>query len=222
MRLTVFNGSPRGKRSNSGLLMEHFLKGFQSMEGNTSEIIYLNRVKEIERNVESFENADHVILIFPLYTDAMPGIVKHFIEALEPLCGRSDNPTLGFIIQSGFPEPVHSQYLARYMEKLARRLGCSHSGTVIRGGVEGIRVQPKWMTKKIFQSFVDLGRGFAETSRFDEKIIRKLAPRERLSAGRKLFFRFLNVIGLSNMYWNMMLKKHNAYEKRFAHPFKDF
>lgn len=222
MRLTVFNGSPRGKRSNSTLLMEHFLKGIQSLEGNTSEIIYLNRVKETERNIESFENADHVILIFPLYTDAMPGIVKHFIEALEPICGRSDNPTLGFIIQSGFPEPVHSRYVARYMEKLTKRLGCRHSGTVIRGGVEGIRAQPPWMTKRLFKAFFDLGEEYAKTGRFDEKIIRKLAPRERLSAGRKLFLRFLKFIGISNMYWNMMLKKHNAYEKRFAHPFKDF
>jgi NAD(P)H-dependent FMN reductase len=222
MRLTVFNGSPRGKRSNSALLMEHFLKAFLSVEGTSSEIIYLNRVKETEKNVQAFESADHIILIFPLYTDAMPGIVKHFIEALEPICGRGDNPTLGFIIQSGFPEPIHSRYVARYMEKLTRRLGCRHSGTVIRGGVEGIRTQPPWMAKRLFKAFFDLGREYARTGRFDEKIIRTLAPRERLSAGRKLFFRFLNIIGVSNMYWNIMLKKHNAYERRFAHPFKDF
>jgi hypothetical protein len=43
--------------------------------------------------------------------------VKHFIEKLEPMCGGSDNPTLAFIIQSGFPEPAHSRCVARYMEK---------------------------------------------------------------------------------------------------------
>jgi hypothetical protein len=161
-------------------------------------------------------------VIFPLYTDAMPGVVKQFIEALEPMCGRTDNPSLGFIIQSGFPEPVHSRFVARYMEELAKRLGCLHAGTVIRGGVEGIRVQPPWMTKRLYRAFFDLGDAYAETGRFDEKIIRTLAPRERLSAGRKLFFRILMTIGISNMYWNRMLKKHNAFEKRFAHPFKNF
>jgi hypothetical protein len=108
------------------------------------------------------------------------------------------------------------------MEKLAKRLGCRHIGTVIRGGVEGIRIQPGWMTKKTTQSFRELGVGYVKTGRFDEEIIRKLAPWERLSVSRRLFFRGLNTLGLSNMYWNMMLKKHDAYEKRFAHPFKDF
>lgn len=221
MRLTIFNGSPRGKTSNSTLLIGHFLTGFLSDERNTHEIVYLNQVKKTEEHVEIFQQADHVILIFPLYTDAMPGIVKHFIEALKPECGRAGNPTLGFIIQSGFPEPVHSHYVARYMDKLAKRLGCWHTGTVIRGGVEGIRIQPGWMTKKTTQSFYELGIEYAKTGRFDEKIIRKLAPWERLSAGRRLFFRGLNTLGLSNMYWNMMLKKHDAFEKRFAHPYKD-
>jgi len=222
MRLTVFNGSPRGKRSNSSLIIDWFLDGFVSEGNNSSDIIYLNRFKETEKNVEAFRNAGHALLVFPLYTDAMPGIVKHFIEALEPECGRGGNPSLGFIIQSGFPEPIHSSYVARYMEKCARRLGCRHSGTAIRGGVEGIRVQPPWMTKKLRQYFHELGRDYAGTGRFDERIIRKLAPRERLSAGRKLVFRFMNLTGISNMYWNMMLKKYNAYDRRFAHPFKEF
>jgi hypothetical protein len=201
--------------------MDHFLNGFQSGSGHSYKIYYLNRAKETGEHVEAFQGADHVIMIFPLYTDAMPGIVKHFVEALEPIVGRTDNPSLGFIVQSGFPEPIHSRYVARYMEKLAKRLGCRHSGTVIRGGVEGIRVQPSWMTKKLVKAFYDLGREYAKSGRFDEKIIHKLAPHDRLSAGLMIFHRFLNVTGVTNMYWNMMLKKNNAYDRRFAHPFKD-
>ena len=45
MRLTVFSGSPRGKRSNSKVLLEHFLSGFSETKGNTHEVFYLNRVK---------------------------------------------------------------------------------------------------------------------------------------------------------------------------------
>jgi len=222
MRLTVFNGSPRGKESNSSLLLEHFLEGLNSGGGHTIETFYLNRTKETEKHVDAFHRAEHVIWIFPLYTDAMPGVVKRFIEALEPLCGRDENPSLGFIVQSGFPEPVHSRYLARYLEKLTKRLGCRHTGTVIRGGVEGIRVQPTWMTKKLFKYIVDLGKEYAKTGLFDKDIVHKLAPRERMSLGQMLFFRFANVLGLTNFYWNMQLKKHNAYENRFAHPYKDF
>jgi len=222
MRLTVFNGSPRGRESNSTVLMEYFLKGFHSIGDGTAELFYLNRVKETDKNTAAFRNAEHVIMIFPLYTDAMPGIVKHFIEALENTPPGEVSPSLGFIIQSGFPEPVHSRYVARYMEKFAKRLGCRFSGTVIRGGAEGIRVMPAWMTKKLFQLFIDLGRQYALTGRFDEKIAHKLAPHEHLSAGQKFFMNLSRLMGLSNFYWNSMLKKHNAYAKRFAHPFKDF
>jgi len=201
--------------------MEKFLEGFNSDEGSSCETYYLNRVNETDIHVEAFQKADNVILIFPLYTDAMPGIVKHFIETLEPLCGRDNNPSLGFIIQSGFPEPENSRYLQRYVEKLTKRLGCSYTGTVIRGGVEGIQVQPPWMTKKLFRYLVDLGREYANTGSFDAKTLHKLAPRDRMSFGKILVFRFFSILGMTNFYWNMMLKKHNAYENRFAHPYKD-
>jgi hypothetical protein len=201
--------------------MERFLDGFNFGGGDGQEIYYLNRIKDMEKHVAAFAQADNVILIFPLYTDAMPGIVKHFIEALEPLCGRSGNPPLGFIVQSGFPEPIHSRYVARYLEKLARRLGCPHSGTAVRGGVEGIRIQPPFMTKKVYGLFYELGRKYAETDSFDIGILRKLAPRERLSSFRRLLFNFLKMFGLTDFYWNMMLKKYKAYDKRFARPFKD-
>jgi len=45
MRLTVFNGSPRGEESTTTILLKHFLEGFITTDGNTYEIAYLNRVK---------------------------------------------------------------------------------------------------------------------------------------------------------------------------------
>lgn len=221
MRLTIFNGSPRGEGSNTKVLMQELGRGFTRHNDNTVEMVYLNKIKATDQMVTLFKQAHHAILAFPLYTDAMPGIVKHFIEALAPLCGRQDNPSLGFVIQSGFPEPIHSRYVARYMEKLALRLGCTHTGTVIRGGVEGIQVQPPWMTRKLFRSFYRLGVDYAAGGRFNRKIIRQLAPRQRLSAGRRLLFRLMNITGVANMYWNMKLKKNESFDRRFARPFID-
>jgi len=214
MKLTVFNGSPRGKGSNTKILMEHFINGFMTTDGNTYELAYLNRVKDSDNFIKLFGEAEQVLLAFPLYWDAMPAIVKTFIESLEPLCGKEGNPDIGFIVQGGFPEAIHSRYVERYLEKLAVRLGCRYKGTVIRGGVEGIRAQPAWMTRKLFKSFYELGKSFGETGEFDEQMVLKLTQGERLT---KFQFWVFKLFG--HNYWNPQLKENNAFEKRFDKPY---
>ena len=51
MKLTVFNGSPRGKKSNTTILLEHFLKGFMETDviattsaASAAKIVYKSRV----------------------------------------------------------------------------------------------------------------------------------------------------------------------------------
>jgi multimeric flavodoxin WrbA len=215
MKLAVFNGSPRGKSSNTRVLMEHFLNGFTATEGNTYEIAYLRDVTDRDTFARLFQEAEQVILASPLYADAMPSAVKDFIESLEPLCQREGNPDIGFVVQSGFTEPEHSRYLERYYVKLAKRLGCRYKGTVIRGGVEGIRVMPSLMNRGLFKAFYKLGEAFGKTGEFDKKLVANLAKPERLS---KPWFQIVRAI-THKTYWDSMLKKNNAYEKRFDRPY---
>ena len=81
MRLTAFNGSPRGEESTTTILLKHFINGFITTEGNTHEMAYLNRVKDGDKFIKLFQEAERVFLAFPLYDDAMPAIVKTFIES---------------------------------------------------------------------------------------------------------------------------------------------
>jgi len=215
MKLTVFNGSPRGEGSNTRILLEHFINGFMTTEGNTHELAYLVCVEESGNFIKSLQEAEQVLLAFPLYIGAMPAIVKTFIESLEPLCGRKGNPDIGFIVQSGFPEAIHSRYVERYLEKLAVRLGCSYMGTVIKGGGESIRAMPAWMNKKLLKSFYELGKTFGESGKFNKQIVLELAKPERYSKFRFWIFRLL----AHNSYWNPTLKKNNAFKQRFAKPY---
>ncbi|UCC16818.1 MAG: NAD(P)H-dependent oxidoreductase [Dehalococcoidales bacterium] len=221
MKLTVFNGSSRGTGSNTKILLEQFLKGFCETPGNEFEILYLNHVDKQDEFVEKFSTAEMVLLACPLYTDAMPAIVKTFIESLMPLRGRQDNPPIGFIIQSGFPEAIHSRPLERYMVKLAKRLGCPLYGTAVRGGMEGIRSMPPYMTKKVFNLYYTLGKGFGNTGRFDPDIVKKVAGRERFSNAAKITVKIMSVLKLSDILWNSLLKKNNAYERRYARPYAE-
>jgi NAD(P)H-dependent FMN reductase len=219
MRLAVFNGSPRGQASTTKILLDHFLEGFAATGGNTHETAYLNHVKDGDRFVESFRDAEHVLLAFPLYHDSVPAIVKTFIESLEPLCGRAGNPSIGFLVQSGFPEAVQSRAVERYLEKLARRLGCRYVGTLIKGNANRIEEQPGMMKKKVFTSFRELGRGFGETGEFDEQLVRKMAQPEKLPAVIRWVFRLMMLTPLANLGWNRQLKKNNAFAQRYARPY---
>ena len=238
MKLTIFNGSPRGEGSNTKALLEHFTNGFMTTDRNTYELAYLNRVKDSDNFIKLFREAEQVLLAFPLYTDTMPAIVKTFIESLEPLCGKEDNPDIGFIVQSGFPEASHSRYVEQYLEKLAVRLGCKYKGTVIRGGVEAIRIPAlqdkkflklfcKFGTaidfggvgylldlKKLCRTFYELGKNFGETEEFNKEIVLRLTQPERLTKFGFWVFRVVT----HNLYWNLMLKRNNAFEKRFEKP----
>ena len=102
MSLIIFNGSPRGRQSNSGLIAESFLNGFKSKNEEETEFFYLSETKNVNRNKEifSYENSDKIIFVFPLYTDAMPGLVKEFFESLEPKNKKFSDKTkknIGFI-----------------------------------------------------------------------------------------------------------------------------
>jgi NAD(P)H-dependent FMN reductase len=221
MKLTVFNGSPRGKGSNSRILLEQFLRGFETGQGNTHELFYLNRPSDAERFSQAFAEAENVLLAFPLYTDAMPGTVKAFIETLEPFRGRTGNPRVGFIVQSGFPEAEHSRHVERYLVKLAARLGCRYIGTIVKGGVEGIQVKPPGMTRKLFAAFENLGEIFGESGQFDEALTQRLAKPEKLPKWATVGYSILAKTGLMEFYWNKQLKENGVYEKRFAKPYAE-
>lgn len=215
MKLTIFNGSPRGKVSNTKVLVDQFLDGFMKRNGNSYKNVYLNTTKDSDYFIKMFEEAEKFLLAFPLYVDSMPAIVKTFIESLEPLCGRKENPDMGFLVQSGLPESIHSRYVERYLKKLSARLGCNYMGTIIKGGVEGVQAKPVRMNKKLFNSFYQIGKTFGETGKFDEEIINRLAQPEKYS---KLYLWLFKLFG-KFWYWDMMLKKNNAFEKRFAKPY---
>jgi len=226
MRLLICNGSPRGKGSNTALLLKHFTDGFSACGGNSVEVAYLMRTKEHAAIAEKARGAQAVIIAFPLYADSMPGIVKEFIEALGDSQPKSrtkkqkEFPPLGFIVQSGFPEAVHSRTVERYLEKLARRLNARYIGTVIKGGVEGIQSRPAYLNRRLFMAFRSLGRHFGVTKEFHPITMKKLAGMEKFSAISRFFFRLLAPTGLFDGGWDKILKQNGAYERRFDRPYQ--
>jgi NAD(P)H-dependent FMN reductase len=220
MKLLIINGSPRGVKSNSTLLAEKFLEGYESV--NKESLGQLRIVKSSETALipEQILSATHIVMIFPLYTDAMPAVVMKFFEEVYA-SGVLNGKQLGFVVQSGFPEAIHSVTLEKYLQKLAKRLNAEYLGTVIKGGVEGIQIMPPSMTKKLYTNFRLLGKHFAKTGQFEPGIKETLMTPYKLSTGKVAIYKLGAKTGLTNFYWNSKLKEHNAMAKRDAKPFAD-
>ena len=218
MKLVIYNGSPRKKKSNSRLLIEAFLRGYSQHQNDNVEIHYLASLKKREQHLQACTAADVVLIIFPLYTDCMPGIVKEFLEKMAPLT-KNTSKKFTFIVQSGFPESIHSEYIARYLEKYKKRLNGHYLGTAIKGGLEGIRIILPWMQNKTFRLFEDLGKSFGDKGIFEPSTLKKMAKPYKMPKARLMMFALFEKLGFANFYWDTMLKQNNAYEKRFDAPF---
>jgi len=214
-RLTLFNGSPRGKRGNTPIFLEQIAQGF----AGPTEMHYLIRLKETDRMVQAFAGAECVLMGFPLYTDAMPGMVKHFIEALAPLAGRKNNPSIGFLVQSGFPEGLHSRYVERYLERLAEHLDSPYLGTIVKGNGEGVRGMPASATQGLFTELQALGAGLRREGRLDPQILARLAAPESYPAMLGPLFQLFLRLPVAHGYFDDMMKKNGVFEQRFARPF---
>jgi len=221
MKLAIFNGSPRFKNSNSSLLIERFLVGYNNYNIDLVPVHYLASQRQREASGENFHQAETVLVVFPLYTDCMPGIVKEFFERIIQQPADSAVKKIGFIVQSGFPESIHATSLEKYLRKLALRLNCEYLGTVIKGGVEGIQMMPPAMTRKLFLQFELLGEYFAQNEGFDPKIVAELHKPYTFTRTYVMVFNLLSKTGLTNFYWNRNLKKNGAYDKRFDRPYQD-
>lgn len=221
MPFCVINGSPRGKSGNTQILLEKVLAGYADASQKEAQWFHLNTEKGRAVAAEAFSGADLVLLGFPLYTDAMPGIVKAFIESLASFVGQEGNPKMAFLVQSGFPEAHHSRFVERYLEKLARRLNAAYAGTIIKGGCEGVRLMPEKMNRKLFDRLHEMGADLASQGRFDTGKLKQLARPERYPRILAPVFKLLLKLPIAQSYWNSQLKQNGAYEERFAKPFID-
>lgn len=148
----------------------------------------------------------------------MPGIVKEFFEHIVQSTLHHPKK-IGFVVQSGFPESIHSVYVEHYLKKLTNRLNCLYLGTVIKGGVEGIQIMPEMMTRKLFNRFQILGEYFAVNSIFSPEVVKSLRKPYKMSPLRRSVFRIMMKTGLANFYWNSNLKQNGAYNIRFNRPY---
>lgn len=171
---------------------------------------------DFENLKQLFLDAEILMIAFPLYVDAMPGSVKEYFEALEPLRGKRPDLRLMFMIQNGFPETHHNRFVEKYCEKLTKKLGCIYEGSICKGGCEGLTVQPPALVEKVFTGFYNMGKSFGETGSLSAELLTKLARPEHLTPeNMKMVIPMVN-----NFLWDGLLAKNNAADKKFDKPYE--
>ncbi len=219
MRLLVLNGSPRGPRSNTDLLLRPFLAGFAAAGGEPEGPLHLVRPAHAAAAVRAFPAAEAVLLAFPLYDDALPAPAVAFVQRLAPFVGRPRNPALLFLVQNGFPEALHLRPVERWLEKLARRLGSRHLGTLLKAGAEGMRDRPPFMERATLRRLEALGRTLASGGRLDRRAVAALAGHERLGAGVLGALRVALALRMGAWWWDRRLEANGALALRDARPY---
>jgi multimeric flavodoxin WrbA len=106
MKITAFNGSPRGKNSNTSIMVSGFFKGAADA-GAETEQIYLSEKNiaycrgcfkcwtatpgkcvirdDMPELLEKVMSSDVIIMATPLYVDGVTAILKAFMDRLIPL-----------------------------------------------------------------------------------------------------------------------------------------
>ncbi len=218
MHWTMLDGSPRGRHSNTSMILECLGKGLERA-GQSVQIRHLALSSDRQGAAQGFASAQRFILGFPLYADSMPGLVMEFIEQLEPYVGRAGNPPVGFVVQSGFPEPGHSRPTEAYLRLLAKRLGSPCLGTLVKGAMEGVREMPPVVTSRLFRRLEEIGYVLGEKGEFDPKQLRALCGPDWFR-GWRVPLLHLALRGIVNPHWHLRQIRNWAYFRREDRPYE--
>ncbi|WP_088228345.1 hypothetical protein [Desulfosporosinus sp. FKB] len=220
MQLTVFNGSPKLGKSNTELMVNGFLEGFEKTPGNGSRVFKLNHLKSVKEAVSIIQESEYILLAFPLYSYSMPAGVKELIEELEPLCGNCGNKKIGFLVQFGFREAIHARALEKYLEKVTSLLNGEYLGTIIKGGCDGLAKElNSSRTKKVLNGIFDIGKVFGETGKFSRDLLDQYSKPETQTMLSRIMMK--SFVKLANKYyWGAELKNNGVFEESYAQPYK--
>ncbi len=134
--ILILNGSPRAPKSNSKRYAELFAKAYKA----TAEYHNITKTNHTTlcARIADFSN---VLLVFPLYADALPVTLLHFLTTLEQN-PPANKPTLSVLINCGFLEPQQNDTALAMLRLFCRQNGYTFGSALKIGAGEAILTTP--------------------------------------------------------------------------------
>lgn len=211
MKLTVFNGSPRGEKSNSARMIPWVT------DIKLENICHLNKLSQHGSYLDMARSSSIFLFIFPLYVDSMPGITKVFFEIMEKNKALFSGKPVYFIIHSGFPEMIQSKTLSKYTKYFSTKImKMDYMGTVIIGGSEAMQMAPDGAFRKLQSALGIVRESIENNQEIPEDLNIRINKRDRLT----LIQRFLFTINpLKDFYWHYRARKNKNRIDLKAQPY---
>ena len=141
-RAALLVGSPRTKKSTSASLGGYLMERLNA-RGVETEIIQVytsfNSAERTRLTLEKLDQADLIVLAFPLYVDSLPAPV---IAALEKNAAYRASvkvsQSFAAIANCGFPEARHNDTALAICEQFAKEADMTWLGSLSLGGGEGL------------------------------------------------------------------------------------
>ena len=140
-------GSPKGEMSTSASLGNYLLKLLEEANIKTIKAFIhrlVNRSEKIEELLTMVNNADLIILSFPLYVDSLPAPVIKAMELIRDSRNEKQRKNQNFIAisNSGFPEASQIEIALEICKNFAEEVNFNWRGGLALGGGGAVNGRP--------------------------------------------------------------------------------
>ena len=141
MKIALINGSPKAKRSSSGVLLSD-LKGYFGENAVVEELFFRTQTLP-EGTIEKLANADAWVIACPLYVDGVPGHLLSCLVQLEEAHLQKPETRIYGIVNCGFYEGIQAEFALDILKNWSAKAGFVWGGGLGLGGTGGLASQPK-------------------------------------------------------------------------------
>lgn len=217
-KAVLLNGSPKAKDSVSAALGGYVLEKLQAKRWQVQSFRANLVIKSgLEELIGAINEADVVVITFPLYVDTLPAPLIGVLEQIGEYRRNHSADKVQRILtiaNCGFPEAFHNNAALKICETFAKACGFQWVGGIAAGAgpaLAGQSIKTQGMTQKIAKA-LDLA---------SDAIIsqRELAPEaSQLMSSMMMPKRLYTFMG--SLGWRRMAKKHQAHKRLYAKPYK--